>query len=66
MAVGNILLLKGDGSAPEASAEAIKVLNMGIGPKYGHKFEVREAGCGAEEYFRSGSVVPDETRRRIE
>lgn len=66
MAEKSILLLKGDGSAPEASAEAIKVLNDGIGPKYGHKFEVTQAPCGAEAYLRTGKVVPDETRRLIE
>jgi len=62
----NILLLKGDGSAPEASAEAVKVLLYGIGQKYGHQFIIRDAPLGASAYFQYGRVVPDETRKLIE
>lgn len=62
----NILLLKGDGSAPEASAEGVKVLTKGIGPKYGHKFLVRETPVGASAYLQYGKVVPEESRKLVE
>jgi 3-isopropylmalate dehydrogenase len=58
----SVLLLAGDGIGVEVTAEAEKVLKHVAGV-FGHELTIREALLGGIAIHRTGSPLPDETRR---
>jgi 3-isopropylmalate dehydrogenase len=58
----SVLLLAGDGIGLEVTAEAEKVLKHVAGV-FGHELTIREALLGGIAIHRTGSPLPDETRR---
>ncbi len=53
-----IAVIGGDGTGPEVTAEAVKVL-AAAADKYGFKYETTEFDFGGERYMRTGEVLPD-------
>jgi len=53
-----IAVLPGDGTGPEVTAEAVKVLDAAAA-KFGFKVEKTEYDLGGERYKRSGEICPD-------
>lgn len=53
-----IAVIPGDGTGPEVTAEALKVLNAAAG-KYNFKYETTEFDFGGERYMRTGETLPD-------
>ncbi|MCP4709545.1 MAG: 3-isopropylmalate dehydrogenase [Planctomycetes bacterium] len=53
-----IAVIPGDGTGPEVTAEAVKVLE-GAADKFGFKFEATEFDFGGERYKRTGEILPD-------
>jgi 3-isopropylmalate dehydrogenase len=56
--VYKIAVIPGDGTGPEVTAEALKVLNTAAG-KYDFKYETVEFDFGGERYLRTGETLPD-------
>lgn len=53
-----IAVLPGDGTGPEVTAEAVKVLQVAA-DKFGFKTELVEFDFGGERYKRTGEILPD-------
>jgi 3-isopropylmalate dehydrogenase len=56
--VHKIAVIPGDGTGPEVTAEAVKVLRAAAG-KFGFKAELIEYDFGGERYKRTGETLPD-------
>jgi 3-isopropylmalate dehydrogenase len=54
----NIAVIAGDGTGPEVTREAIKVLNAAA-KKHGLKLNYSEYDFGGDRYLRTGEVLPD-------
>lgn len=54
----NIAVLPGDGTGPEVTAEAVKVLNA-ASAKFGFTLNMTEYDFGGDRYIRTGEVLPD-------
>lgn len=54
----NIAVLPGDGTGPEVTAEAVKVLSA-VADKYDFKLNLTEFDFGGDRYLRTGEVLPD-------
>jgi 3-isopropylmalate dehydrogenase len=59
-----IAVLPGDGTGPEVTAEAVKVLKAAA-EGHGFKLELVEYDLGGERYRRTGELVPDSVLREI-
>ena len=53
-----IAVIPGDGTGPEVTAEAVKVLKAAAG-RFGFKVELTEFDFGGERYKRTGETLPD-------
>ena len=53
-----IAVMPGDGTGPEVTAEAVKVLRVAA-DKFGFKTELTEFDFGGERYKRTGETLPD-------
>jgi 3-isopropylmalate dehydrogenase len=53
-----IAVMPGDGTGPEVTAEAVKVLKTAA-DKFGFKVELTEFDFGGERYKRTGETLPD-------
>ena len=53
-----IAVMPGDGTGPEVTAEAVKVLKVAA-DKFGFKTELTEFDFGGERYKRTGETLPD-------
>ena len=53
-----IAVIPGDGTGPEVTAEAVKVLKV-VAAKFGFKVELTEFDFGGERYKRTGELLPD-------
>lgn len=53
-----IAIMPGDGTGPEVTAEAVKVLKTAA-DKFGFKMELTEFDFGGERYKRTGETLPD-------
>ncbi|MBN2138115.1 MAG: 3-isopropylmalate dehydrogenase [Sedimentisphaerales bacterium] len=53
-----IAVMPGDGTGPEVTAEAVKVLKTAAG-KFGFKVDLTEFDFGGERYKRTGETLPD-------
>ena len=53
-----IAVMPGDGTGPEVTVEAVKVL-AAAGAKFGFKYETAEFDFGGERYKRTGETLPD-------
>jgi Isocitrate/isopropylmalate dehydrogenase len=53
-----IAVMPGDGTGPEVTAEAVKVLKAAAA-KFGFKVELTEFDFGGERYKRTGELLPD-------
>lgn len=58
MKVYKIAVIPGDGTGPEVTAEAVKVLKAAAG-KFNFKVELTEFDFGGERYMRTGETLPD-------
>jgi len=56
--VHKIAVMPGDGTGPEVTAEAVKVLRVAA-DKFGFKTELTEFDFGGERYKRTGETLPD-------
>jgi len=56
--VYKIAVMPGDGTGPEVTAEAVKVLKVAA-EKFGFKYEATEFDFGGERYMRTGETLPD-------
>ena len=56
--VHKIAVMPGDGTGPEVTAEAVKVLRAAA-DKFGFKTELVEFDFGGERYKRTGEILPD-------
>ncbi len=54
----NIAVMPGDGTGPEVTAEAVKVLKTAA-DKFGFKVELTNFDFGGERYKRTGETLPD-------
>ena len=54
----NIAVIPGDGTGPEVTVEAVKVLKTAA-DKFGFKVELTEFDFGGERYKRTGETLPD-------
>ena len=53
-----IAVIPGDGTGPEVTVEAVKVLKTAA-DKFGFKVELTEFDFGGERYKRTGETLPD-------
>ena len=53
-----IAVIPGDGTGPEVTSEAVKVLEAAA-EKHGFKLDLAEYDLGAERYMKTGELVPD-------
>ncbi len=58
MATYKIAVMPGDGTGPEVTVEAVKVLNVAA-EKFGFKVELTDFDFGGERYMRTGETLPD-------
>jgi 3-isopropylmalate dehydrogenase len=56
--VYKIAVMPGDGTGPEVTAEAVKVLKAAAG-QFGFKVDLTEFDFGGERYKRTGETLPD-------
>jgi 3-isopropylmalate dehydrogenase len=56
--VYKIAVMPGDGTGPEVTAEAVKVLKVAA-DKFGFKTELADFDFGGERYKRTGETIPD-------
>ncbi len=54
----NIGVMPGDGTGPEVTAEAVKVLKAAA-DKFGFKLEMTDYDFGGERYMKTGETLPD-------
>lgn len=54
----NIAVLGGDGTGPEVTVEAVKVLDVAA-EKFGFKLNYNNFDFGGDRYIRTGEVLPD-------
>jgi len=54
----NIAIIPGDGTGPEVTAEAMKVLGVAA-EKFGFKLDTTEYDFGGERYMRTGETLPE-------
>ena len=54
----NVAVIGGDGTGPEVTREAIKVLDAAA-PKFGFKLNYTYFDFGGDRYLRTGEVLPD-------
>ncbi|RME93370.1 MAG: 3-isopropylmalate dehydrogenase [Verrucomicrobia bacterium] len=54
----NVAVIPGDGTGPEVTREAVKVLEAAAG-KFGFKLEFTHYDFGGDRYLRTGEVLPD-------
>lgn len=54
----HVAVIPGDGTGPEVTREAIKVLEAAAG-KFGFKLEFAHYDFGGDRYLRTGEVLPD-------
>lgn len=54
----SIAVIPGDGTGPEVTAEAVKVLNVAA-DKFGFKLDMTEYDFGGDRYLRTGEVLPE-------
>ncbi len=54
-----IAVLGGDGTGPEVTAEAVKVLNA-TGKLFGFKLDMKDFDWGGDRYLATGNVLPDD------
>ncbi len=54
-----IAVIGGDGTGPEVTAEAVKVLQA-VAKLEGFSYELQDFDFGGERYLKSGQVLPDE------
>ncbi|MCX8036777.1 MAG: 3-isopropylmalate dehydrogenase [Candidatus Sumerlaeia bacterium] len=54
----NIAVIGGDGTGPEVTREAVKVLNAAAA-KFGFKLAMTDYDFGGDRYLRTGEVLPD-------
>jgi 3-isopropylmalate dehydrogenase len=54
----NLAVIPGDGTGPEVTVEAVKVLKAAAS-KFGFKVELTEFDFGGERYKRTGETLPD-------
>jgi len=54
----NIAVIPGDGTGPEVTAEAVKVLKT-TADKFGFKVELTEYDFGGQRYQKTGETLPD-------
>ncbi|AQQ70641.1 3-isopropylmalate dehydrogenase [Limihaloglobus sulfuriphilus] len=59
-----IAVIPGDGTGPEVTAEAVKVLNAAE-DKFGFKFEKTEYDLGGTRYLKTGETLSDETLEEL-
>ncbi|MCA9165562.1 MAG: tartrate dehydrogenase, partial [Planctomycetales bacterium] len=53
-----IAVIGGDGTGPEVTAEALKVLKA-IAAQEGIQYETTDFDFGGERYLRTGDILPD-------
>ncbi|MBN1817542.1 MAG: 3-isopropylmalate dehydrogenase, partial [Sedimentisphaerales bacterium] len=58
MATYKIAVIGGDGTGPEVTAEAIKVMDAAAA-KFGFKVDKTDFDFGGERYKRTGEILPD-------
>jgi 3-isopropylmalate dehydrogenase len=58
MATYKIAVMPGDGTGPEVTAEAVKVLKAAAA-RFGFKLDLTEFDFGGERYKRTGETLPD-------
>ena len=58
MATYKIAVMPGDGTGPEVTAEAVKVIKAAAA-KFGFKVDLTEFDFGGERYKRTGETLPD-------
>ena len=56
--VYKIAVMPGDGTGPEVTVEAVKVLKAAA-DKFKFKVELQEFDFGGERYKRTGEILPD-------
>ena len=61
----NIAVLGGDGTGPEVTVEAVKVLNA-VSANFGFKLNYNEFDYGGDRYIRTGEVLPDSAASELE
>src|SRR6516162_3026696 len=54
-----IAVVGGDGTGPEVTAEAVKVLKAAAALE-GMKYELQDFDLGGERYLRTGEILPEE------
>ena len=54
----NVAVIGGDGTGPEVTREALKVLAV-AGPKFGFKLNYTNYDVGGERYLKTGETLPD-------
>ena len=54
----NLAVIAGDGTGPEVTAEAVKVMNAAA-TKFGFKCNLTEFDFGGERYMKTGETLPD-------
>ena len=54
-----IAIIGGDGTGPEVTAEAVKVMDV-VSAKFGFKVEKNYFDFGGERYKRTGEILPDD------
>ncbi len=54
----NLAVIPGDGTGPEVTAEAVKVMNAAA-TKFGFKCELTNFDFGGERYMKTGETLPD-------
>ena len=59
-----IAVIPGDGTGPEVTAEAVKVLKAAA-KKFGFKTDLTEFDFGGERYKRTGETLPDSAIREL-
>ena len=59
-----IAVMPGDGTGPEVTEEAVKVLKAAAA-KYDFKLEMTEFDFGGERYKRTGETLPDSAIEEI-
>ncbi|MBN2507631.1 MAG: 3-isopropylmalate dehydrogenase [Verrucomicrobia bacterium] len=60
----NMAVIGGDGTGPEVTREALKVLDVAAG-KFGFKLNPTEYDFGGARYLRTGEVLPDSVAEEL-
>ena len=58
-----LAVIPGDGTGPEVTAEALKILNA-VAPLENFKYETTNFDWGCERYLRTGETLAQRGRRR--